>query len=127
MAEDVISPREFGTAFKGFLDQSVAHAEAPDPPLRVRLRAHFATDPAVLPVVGEQFEGYDDANVQLAIDSWLGTERRAAELVGVRSGPFSRPLGLADLRSSRAWAAGFLKRSTGRPNESLCPWASRRR
>lgn len=97
MTEDLISPREFGTAFKGFLDHSMAHAEPPDPPLRARLHDHFRTDPAALAVVGDQFDGYDQANVHLAIDAWVGSEGRDAELVGVRSGPMPRPLGLADL------------------------------
>lgn len=70
-----ISAGEFGAAFKGFLERTVA---APDdePVFAARLRAHFGTDPAVLPIVTEQFE---PPSIRTSRRRWTpGCNRRGA-------------------------------------------------
>src|SRR6266511_761482 len=93
-----ISPGEFGAAFKGFLERSVAAVPAPEPVFASRLRAHFGTDPKELPIVAEQFEPSEHPNLQVALDAWLAREGRWFEAVGVTS-EFKRfnGLGLADV------------------------------
>ncbi len=93
-----ISPGEFGAAFKGFLERSVAAAPAPEPVFAGRLRAHFGTNPQALPIVAEQFEPSEHPNLQVALDAWLAGEGRWFEAVGVTS-EFKRfnGLGLADV------------------------------
>ena len=78
-----ISAREFGAAFKGFLERTVAAAPAAEPVFVARLRAHFGADPKALPIVAEQFEPSEHPNLQAALDAWLGRASRSSEAIGV--------------------------------------------
>ena len=80
-----LSAADFGAAFKGFLEQAVAQAPAQEPFFRQRLRAHFGQDPTTLPIVAEEFDPSDHANVQRAVDAFLEGPERTAELLGVLS------------------------------------------
>jgi hypothetical protein len=93
-----ISAGEFGAAFKGFMERTVAAAPDDEPVFATRLRAHFGTDPAVLPIVAEQFEPSEHPNLQAALDAWLERPGRSFEALGVTS-EFKRfnGLGLADV------------------------------
>jgi hypothetical protein len=75
--------RDFVTSFKGALEQVAAQAPAQEPVFLARLRAHFGTDPARLPIVGESFARHDHPNLHLAIDAYLAEPGRAAELIGI--------------------------------------------
>jgi hypothetical protein len=96
-----ISAGEFGAAFKGFLEHTVATAPVAEPVFAARLRAHFGTDPAALPIVAEQFEPSEHPNLQAALDAWLQQSGRSFEAIGVTS-EFKRfnGLGLADILTS---------------------------
>ena len=58
-----LSPGEFGTAFKAFLEQSTAQAPTVEPVLAGRLRRHLGADPATLPIVGEDHEPAEHPNL----------------------------------------------------------------
>jgi ATPase family associated with various cellular activities (AAA)/AAA+ lid domain len=81
MDEQPISAREFGAAFKGFLEQA---AEGPreEPPFLVRIREHLAADPSALSVVTQEFESTEHANVQVGLDAVLD---ETAEILGFAS------------------------------------------
>jgi hypothetical protein len=103
-----ISAGEFGAAFKGFLEHTVAATPAAEPVFVARLRAHFGADPAGLPIVAEQFERSDHPNLQAALDAWLQEAGRSFEATGVTS-EYKRfnGLSLADiLTSSRTGLVG---------------------
>jgi AAA+ superfamily predicted ATPase len=53
------------------------------PALFARLRKHFGTDPAKLPVIEQTFPSYDRANLHLTVQEMLATSTPAATLVGV--------------------------------------------
>lgn len=55
----------------------------PEDDLSRRLREHLGCDAKGWPVVSRALEGYQRANFQVAIDSFLGAEERAAELIGL--------------------------------------------
>jgi hypothetical protein len=55
----------------------------PPPELFVRLRDHFDADPAKLPVVEQQFESYDRANLHLTVEQLLAGSEPPPALVGV--------------------------------------------
>jgi hypothetical protein len=97
-ADSAVSAGEFGAAFKGFLERTVAAAPVAEPVFVARLRAHFGTDPAALPIVAEQFEPSEHPNLQAALDAWLQSGERSFEAVGVTS-EYKRfnGLGLADI------------------------------
>jgi hypothetical protein len=77
-----ISAREFGGAFKDFLEE-VSRTPTEEPPLQRRLREHFGADPASLQIVAEHFEPSDHPNLQVALDAYLAGDTRDAVLVGV--------------------------------------------
>lgn len=93
-----VSAGDFGAAFKGFLERTVAAAPVAEPVFAARLRAHFGTDPAALPIVAEQFEPSEHPNLQAALDAWIQPSERSVEPVGVTS-EYKRfnGLGLADI------------------------------
>jgi hypothetical protein len=74
---------DFGTAFKGFLQQMAEQATVEEPYFHRRLREHFDADPARLTIVGEKFAELDHANVHLALEAL--TAGRAAEVIGISS------------------------------------------
>jgi hypothetical protein len=88
MTDDALSAREFGTAFKGFLEQASAGMPDSEPLFAQRLREHLGHDPATLPVVGQGFDPTDRPNLQVALDGYLGADGRSAETLG-----FAAPYG----------------------------------
>jgi len=73
MTEDTgMSAREFGPAFKRFLEQATHAEPRSEPHFVALLRAHFGTDPTVLPILTEGFEPSEHPNVQVAVDGFVG-------------------------------------------------------
>jgi cell division protease FtsH len=81
--KDAKSLEEFGASFKGFLDQMATQAPVEEPIFVTRLKAHFSADPAQLPIVGEQFEASDHANVQRALEGYVSERNCSTELIGI--------------------------------------------
>src|SRR6266566_1073600 len=102
MERGAISAGEFGVAFKGFLEQAAAHAPVEEPFFARRLNEHFGRDPGELPVVGQGFPSRDQPNLQRALDTFLASNDRWADLVCVVS-TYKRfnGIGLADLVSKQ--------------------------
>jgi hypothetical protein len=78
-------PRTFGVSFRQFMDRMAAQAPDEEPELRRRVRDHFGTDPAALPIVTERFTRHEHANLHLALEAYLAEPGRQAEVVGVTS------------------------------------------
>ena len=78
-----ITPGEFGTAFKKFVDAMNAEAAKETSPLVERLRQHLGGDPGRMPIVSEDFDNYEHPNVQVALDKVLYSNGRSADLVGI--------------------------------------------
>ena len=81
--EKAKSLQEFGASFKGFLDHIATQAPAEDPIFLTRLRKHFSAEPAVFPVVSEQFEASDHPNVQKALEAYFSERNCSTELLGI--------------------------------------------
>jgi len=77
------SPEEFGLLFKRFLDDIVNRAEVPEGPLLKRLREHLGGEPTHMPVISEEFERFQQANLQVAMDAYLEQPGHSAELIGL--------------------------------------------
>lgn len=101
------SAREFGAAFKSFLEQSVGEAPATESAFAAAIRGHLGTDPATLPTVSDTHEVTDQPNLQLALDDWLAGPGRAFQALGAAS-EYKRigGLGLGDLLAP---AGGLLR------------------
>jgi len=78
-----IDTKQFLTSFKGFMDQAIAQAPVEESVFAKHLRAHFAVDPANLPIVAEQFEKSEHPNLHLAITSLLERDGWSSTLLGV--------------------------------------------
>ena len=85
-----ITPAEFGTAFKRFVDAMNAEAAKETSPLLERLRSHLGGDPGRIPIVTEDFDNYEHPNVQVALDKVLSSGGRSADLPGDGIGPCAR-------------------------------------
>jgi hypothetical protein len=79
------SPSEFGSSFKGFLEQMASQTPAEEPFFVRRLREHFGADPLAMPIVGESFPPAERPNLQVALDDYLSGKERSSELLGVAS------------------------------------------
>ena len=82
MDEEDRSVEQFGVTFKRFMDAMLAQAPA-ESPLLARVREHLGAEPTRLPVVVEEFDPFEQPNVQRALDDYVSGEGREAALVGV--------------------------------------------
>ena len=97
------SPEEFGLLFKRFLDDIVNRAEVPEGPLLKRLRDHLGAEPMRMPVISEEFERFQQPNLQVAMDAYLQQPGHSAELIGLAA------------ENKRQWGLGlsdFVNRGT---------------
>ena len=100
---DQISPQDFGLLFKRFLDDIVNRAEVPEGPLLKRLRDHLGGEPMRMPVISEEFERFQQPNLQIAMDAYLEQPGKSGELIGLAS------------ENKRQWGLGlsdFVNRGT---------------
>jgi hypothetical protein len=65
------------------MDAMVAEASPEASPLLGRIRDHLGGDPTRLAVVAEEFDPFEQPNVQVALTDYVSGEGRQAELVGV--------------------------------------------
>src|SRR5687767_435652 len=64
--------------------ETVSNPEpAGEPALLQRLRSHFGSEPAALPVLEQQFAFYERPNLHLALQEMVIEPHRQAELLGV--------------------------------------------
>ncbi len=95
-----LTPSQFGTVFKAFMETVTAAAAPPGGPLLDRIQAHLGADPATLPVIGEEFDAFEHPNVQVALDDYLAGDGRMAEIIGIGlDNKRFMALGLSDLLS----------------------------
>jgi hypothetical protein len=110
MVDESLSARDFGAAFKGFLEQASAGVRDEEPVFARRLREHIGADPATLPIVTQEFAVTDRPNVQAALDAYLEHEGRRGEVRGFMS-PYAgfRGASITDLIAQRG--SGFFGQS----------------
>jgi cell division protease FtsH len=68
-----------------------------DPVLLKRLRRHFGTDPAELPIVEQEFAGYERPNLHLALEEMLAQPERQTDQIGILVLEHYREARLAEL------------------------------
>lgn len=83
MSDNALDPENFGTAFKAFMQAVTDAATPPSSPLLERIVAHLGTDPTHLPVMSEEYDTFEHPNLQVALEAYLATPSRHADLVGV--------------------------------------------
>ena len=82
MDESEIPPDRLASIFAAFVSQVAAAGTEPSP-LLTRLRTHLGTELAQLPVTVEQFDTFEQPNLQVALDAYMAGDGRAADLIGV--------------------------------------------
>jgi hypothetical protein len=102
MGDGAIDPRSFGASFQTFMERMAAQTPTEEPEFRRRLREHFGTDPAALPVVGERFAMHEHVNLHLALESVLAAPEWAVEVLGVISPVPMMGVQLAQLATTAA-------------------------
>jgi AAA+ superfamily predicted ATPase len=85
MSDSAMDPRSFGASFQTFMERMAAQAPTEEPEIRRRIREHFGTDPAGLPVVAEQFARHEHVNLHLALEAYMTEPGREGEVIGVTS------------------------------------------
>jgi hypothetical protein len=83
MDETNIPPDRLATIFATFISQVAAAASGQSSPLLARLREHLGTELAQLPVTVEQFDTFEQPNLQVGLDAYLAGSGRHADLIGV--------------------------------------------
>ncbi|HEY7426527.1 MAG TPA: AAA family ATPase [Gemmataceae bacterium] len=78
-----LSPEDFGSSFKTFLDQMAAQGPADEPVFVRHLKTHFEHDPTTLPIVAETFEKHEHPDIHLALEDYLAHDERSVNLLGV--------------------------------------------
>lgn len=109
MADQQLPPDRLGGIFAAFLQQVAAAAAAEVSPLKERINAHLGVDLAQLPIMVQQFDTFDQPNLQVAIDAYLQGPDRSADLVGI------------DMENKRWMAVGLSELATwsGFPRRAL--------
>lgn len=83
MANDPISPTDFGASFKGFMETMASQAPAEESFFRRRLTEHFGADPSKLIIVGDKYADSDHPSVHLAIEAFVSAPGRKHEVLGI--------------------------------------------
>jgi hypothetical protein len=95
---------ELARALKRLADWAEQHAPEPEPAVRRRLREHFGSDLARIPVVSRTLAQWDRPNFQIAIDAW--SQGRDVEVVGLPVMQGYRA-GLAELALESPWMSAL--------------------
>ena len=117
MDDGSIDPRSFGTSFQAFMERMAAQSPSEEPEFRRRLRTHFGTDPATLPVVTERFATHEHVNLHIALQDTLAAPSGRSRCSGR---PRRRPCSACGSPNSqlheRRPADGRRDRRTGGPS-----------
>jgi len=83
MASDDLPPERLASVFADFVQQVASAASREGHPFLDRIQAHLGVDPAQIPVTLEQFDTFEQPNLQLAIDHYGGQDENSVQLFGV--------------------------------------------
>jgi len=83
MASDDLPPERLASVFAEFVKQVASAASRAGHPFLDRIQEHLGADPAQLPVTLEQFDTFEQPNLQLAVDHYGGQDGNSVQLFGV--------------------------------------------
>jgi len=81
--------------FSGFNVKDLVPKDLLPKDIRQRIQDHMGKDPSTLPIVTEQFEKYNQPNLQLALDDLTAKDGRSATVIGIQAGIFNNLTGTA--------------------------------
>ncbi len=93
--------------FSGFNMKDLVPGNLLPKDLRTKICEHMGRDPATLAIVTEQFERYNQANLQIALDELTTKNGRSTTILGIQGGFLNNLTGtsLADLVASQSVAS----------------------
>jgi len=97
---------DVGRLGRRLVRRTIAAARADESSVGKLLAAHLGQQGTTLPVASGSWPGYDQVNVQTALDIWLAEPGRAHQLVGLTDYRHS-DFGLADLLQDEGWGYGI--------------------
>ena len=97
---------DVGRLARRLVRRTIAAARADESSVGKLLAAHLGERGSTLPVATGFWPGYDQVNVQTAVDVWLAEPGRAHQLVGLTDYRHS-DFGLADLLQDEGWGYGI--------------------
>jgi hypothetical protein len=108
MDDAELPPDRLASVFAGFVRQVAAAAAEQSSPLLTRLHAHLGVDLARQPVIVEQFDTFEQPNLQVALDAYAAGDGRSVALVGVSmENKRFMAVGLSELAT---WGGGAMPR-----------------
>lgn len=87
-------PEDYAEAFATFVRLIAAQADQQERSLGSRLAEHLQSDPSALPVISQDFAGYEQPNLQMALDAMLAKPGTRHKVIGI-SGEARRYMGVA--------------------------------
>ena len=97
---------DIGRLTRRLVRRTIAAARADEGSVGKLLAAHLGAQGTTLPVATGSWPGYDQVNVQTAVDIWLAEPGRTHQLVGLTDYRHSE-FGLADLLQGGGWGHGI--------------------
>ncbi|HEY9732818.1 MAG TPA: ATP-binding protein [Drouetiella sp.] len=93
--------------FSGFNMKDLVPANLLPKDLRTKINEHMGKDPSSLSIVTEQFDRYNQANLQLALDDMTTKDGRSCSILGIQGGFLNNLTGtsLSDLVASQSVAS----------------------
>ncbi len=93
--------------FSGFNMKDLVPANLLPKDLRTKICEHMGKDPSTLSIVTEQFDRYNQANLQIAIDELTSKDGRSCSILGIQGGFLNNLTGtsLSDLVASQSVAS----------------------
>jgi hypothetical protein len=93
--------------FSGFNMKDLVPANLLPKDLRTKICEHMGKDPASLSIVTEQFDRYNQANLQIALDEMTTKDGRSCSILGIQGGFLNNLTGtsLSDLVASQSVAS----------------------
>jgi len=80
-----LDPKDFASSFKGFMETMSAQQVDEEPQFLRKLREHFGESPKKFPVITEEFNRYDHANLHVAIEDFAKQPGHGSTVVGFLS------------------------------------------
>jgi hypothetical protein len=102
-----LNPDDFGASFTDFIEQMRSQKKPGESPFFVRkLRDHFGTEPAKLPIVSQPVLAHEHPNLHAAIEKYLSDGNRSVEILGVVGLSGFMGKGLAELVAPKSGFGG---------------------
>lgn len=100
MNDRSLDPPEFAASFRRFIELMNQQADPGGSPIVERIRAHLGSDPTKLPVLAEEWERYEQPNLQVALAHYIQRPGVRTEFIGIAAeNKRYGVLGLSDMLS----------------------------